>query len=124
MDANVIRAELLKFTRRAYFQDKLFAATSGNLSFFDRETGRMTITPGSYPYEDMTEEDMVVIDLDGNVIEGRRRPSSEWRLHAAIYRAFEGMSAVVICIRWLKSSAVSMSPIFSSCGSSNGLTGS
>ena len=34
-------------------------------------------------------------DLDGNVIEGRRRPSSEWRLHAAIYRAFEGMSAVV-----------------------------
>ena len=95
MDANVIRAELLKYTRRAYFQDKLFAATSGNLSFFDRETGRMTITPGSYPYEDMTEEDMVVIDLDGNVIEGRRRPSSEWRLHAAIYRAFEGMSAVV-----------------------------
>ena len=95
MDANVIRAELLKFTRRAYFQDKLFAATSGNLSFFDRETGRMTITPGSYPYEDMTEEDMVVIDLDGNVTEGRRRPSSEWRLHAAIYRAFEGMSAVV-----------------------------
>ena len=95
MDANVIRAELLKYTRRAYFQDKLFAATSGNLSFFDRETGRMTITPGSYPYEDMTEEDMVVIDLVGNVIEGRRRPSSEWRLHAAIYRAFEGMSAVV-----------------------------
>ncbi len=95
MNGDMIRAELLKVTRRAYFQDRMFAATSGNLSFYDRESGRMTITPGSYPYEDMTEADMVVIDLDGRVIEGCHNPSSEWKLHAAIYRAFEDANAVV-----------------------------
>ena len=95
MNANESRAELLKFTRRAYFQDKMFAATSGNLSFFDRESSRVYITPSSYPYEDMTEADMVAIDLDGNTLEGSHRPSSEWKLHTAIYRAFDGMNAVV-----------------------------
>ena len=95
MNAEKIRAELLKYVRRAYFQDKMFAATSGNLSVFDRASGRMIITPGSYPYEDMTEDDMVAVDLDGNVLEGCRKPSSEWKLHAAIYRAFPGVNAVV-----------------------------
>ena len=95
MNMNGIRAELLKITRRAYFQDHMFAATSGNLSIFDRESGRMVITPSGYPYEDMTEDDMVAIDLDGNVLEGRHRPSSEWKLHAAIYKAFPEANAVV-----------------------------
>ena len=95
MNDQEIRQALLKTTRRAYFQDRMFAATSGNLSVYDRATGRMYITPGSYPYEDMTEADLVAIDLDGNTLEGRLKPSSEWKLHAAIYRAFEGMNAVV-----------------------------
>lgn len=96
MNDRQIRAELMKFTKRAYFQDRMFAATSGNLSFFDREHGRMYITPSSYPYEDMTEDDMVVVDLDGNkLVESPHRPSSEWKLHAAIYRAFEDQCAVV-----------------------------
>lgn len=95
MSGAEIRAELLKVTRRAYFQDHMFAATSGNLSVYDRQTGRMYITPGSFPYEDMTEDDMMVIDLDGNVLEGKHKPSSEWKLHAAIYRNFEDVCAVV-----------------------------
>ena len=95
MKADAIRAELLKYVRRAYFQDRMFAATSGNLSVFDRESGRIYITPGSFPYEDMTAADMVAIDPDGRVLEGAHKPSSEWQLHAAIYRAFPGMSAVV-----------------------------
>lgn len=95
MSGAEIRAELLKITRRAYFQDHMFAATSGNLSVYDRQTGRMYITPGSFPYEDMTEDDMMVIDLDGNVLEGKHKPSSEWKLHAAIYRNFEDVCAVV-----------------------------
>ena len=95
MNDREIRAELLKITRRAYFQDRMFAATSGNLSVYDRQTGRMFITPGSFPYEDMTGDDMMVIDLDGNILEGRHRPSSEWKLHAAIYRAFDRAGAVV-----------------------------
>ena len=95
MSGAEIRAELLKVTRRAYFQDHMFAATSGNLSVYDRQTGRMYMTPGSFPYEDMTEDDMMVIDLDGNVLEGKHKPSSEWKLHAAIYRNFEDVCAVV-----------------------------
>lgn len=95
MNENEIRAELLKYTRRAYFQDHMFAATSGNLSIFDREHGRVYITPSTYPYEDMTEDDMVTIDLEGNVLAGRHRPSSEWKLHTAIYRNFESANAVV-----------------------------
>ena len=43
----------------------------------------------------MTGDDMMVIDLDGNILEGRHRPSSEWKLHAAIYRAFDRAGAVV-----------------------------
>lgn len=96
MNEKEIRAELLKYTRRAYFQDRMFAATSGNLSIYDRDTGRMVITPSSYPYEDMTEDDMVVIDLDGNkLVASPHKPSSEWKLHAAIYRAFDDQCAVV-----------------------------
>ena len=95
MDASTIRSELLKMTRRAYFQDHMFAATSGNLSVYDRETGRMYITPTTFPYEDMTEADMVGIALNGNIVDGIHRPSSEWKLHAAIYRAFEEVNAVV-----------------------------
>ena len=90
-----IRAELLRVTKRAYFQDKMFAATSGNLSVFDRASGRMYITPSSYPYEDMTEADLMVVDLDGNILEGPHRPSSEWRMHAAVYRGLARVNAVV-----------------------------
>lgn len=85
---------LIRVTKQAY-REKLFAATSGNLSIYDRETGRMYITPGSYPYERMTGDDVMVIDLDGNVIEGKHKPSSEWRMHAAVYRAHESVNAIV-----------------------------
>ena len=95
MNGAEIRAELLRVTRQAYFQDHMFAATSGNLSVYDRETGIMYITPGSYPYEIMTEADMMAIDLDGNVLEGPHKPSSEWRMHAAIYRNDPTVCAIV-----------------------------
>ena len=94
-DSARIRAELLRVTRRAYFQDRMFAATSGNLSIFDRERGVIYITPSSYPYEDMTEADMMAVDLDGNILEGPHRPSSEWRMHAAIYRGIDRVNAIV-----------------------------
>lgn len=85
---------LIQVTKQAY-AEKLFAATSGNLSIYDRAEGRIYITPTSYPYDIMTVEDVVVIDFDGNVLEGWHKPSSEWRLHAAIYRAYDNVNAVV-----------------------------
>ncbi len=89
-----VKQHLVDMAKKAY-ADKMFAATSGNLSIYDRETGRMYITPGSYPYEIMTADDVMVIDLDGNIIEGPHKPSSEWRLHAAVYRSNEKASALV-----------------------------
>ena len=80
-----IRRELICTARQAY-ADRLFAATSGNLSIFDRVEGKIYITPGSFPYEQMTEADAMVIDLDGNVLQGAHRPSSEWRSTAPIPR--------------------------------------
>lgn len=89
-----IRRELICTARQAY-ADRLFAATSGNLSIFDRSEGKIYITPGSFPYEQMTEADAMVIDLDGNVLQGAHHPSSEWRLHTAVYRAYPEVNAVV-----------------------------
>lgn len=87
--------EIVVQTARKAYADKLFAATSGNLSVYDRNTGKMYITPGSYPYELMTEDDIMVIDLDGNILEGKRNPSSEWRMHAQVYRDLPQINAIV-----------------------------
>ena len=89
-----IQSQLVQTAQRAY-REKMFAATSGNLSVFDRESGKIYITPGSFPYEKMTTEDIMAIDLDGNILEGKRSPSSEWRMHAAIYRADKRVNAIV-----------------------------
>lgn len=94
MNAQETRELLIQVTKQAY-ADRMFAATSGNLSIYDRETGRMYITPGSYPYEIMTVDDVMVIDLDGNILEGPHRPSSEWRMHAAIYKNDPTVNAIV-----------------------------
>lgn len=89
-----IQSQLVQTAQRAY-REKMFAATSGNLSVFDRESGKIYITPGSFPYEKMTPEDIMAIDLDGNIFEGKHSPSSEWRMHAAIYRADKRVNAIV-----------------------------
>ena len=85
---------LLNMTRRSY-EEALFAGTSGNLSVYDREKETMIITPSSIPYETMKEEDLVLMKLSGEIIEGRHRPSSEWRVHAAVYKEREEVGAVV-----------------------------
>ena len=60
------------------FTAKLFAGTSGNLSIRIPEENLVAITPTSVRYETMTAEDIVLIDLDGEIVEGRYKPSSEW----------------------------------------------
>ena len=77
------------------YAEHLFAGTSGNLSVYDRDTGNMVITPTSIPYETITLADMVVMDLDGNVKSGRHKPSSEWRMHAAVYQAKPEVRAII-----------------------------
>ena len=64
----------------------MFTGTSGNLSVALGD-GTMLITPTSVRYTVMRPVDIVRCDLDGNIIEGELQPSSEWRMHAAVYRA-------------------------------------
>lgn len=73
----------------------LVILTWGNVSAIDRASGLVVIKPSGVSYDDMTAEDMVVVDLEGNVVEGSLRPSSDTPTHLAIYKAFEGVGAVV-----------------------------
>ncbi len=94
MNREKYREILLTYTKKAY-ENKLFAGTSGNLSIYDDENDCIYITPSSIPYENMECEDMVVITMDGTVLEGKHQPSSEWKLHANIYKERKEIKAVV-----------------------------
>lgn len=67
---------------------KLITFTWGNVSEIDRESGLFVIKPSGVDYDKLTPQDMVVVDLDGNKIEGRYNPSSDAATHAALYKAF------------------------------------
>lgn len=69
--------------------------TWGNVSGIDRESGLVVIKPSGVSYETMTAADMVVVDLDGKVVDGDLRPSSDTPTHLALYRAFREIGGVV-----------------------------
>jgi L-fuculose-phosphate aldolase len=71
----------------------LVTGTSGNVSARDGDT--VLITPAASPYEQMTEDDVVPIGPDGEPAEGGGAPSTEWRVHVAIYRVRPDVSAIV-----------------------------
>ncbi len=73
----------------------LVTFTWGNVSGIDRERGLVVIKPSGVPYEDMGPEDMVVVDLDGNVVEGRWKPSSDTATHLELYKAFPDCRGIV-----------------------------
>jgi len=75
--------------------EKLFTGTSGNLSEYDRENRLMLITPSGLDYTIMKSADIVIMDLDGKIMEGKLKPSSEWRLHAELYRALDHVNAII-----------------------------
>lgn len=60
--------------------------TAGNLSIFDKESGWMAISPSGVDYFEINAEDIVVLDLEGNVVEGKYKPSSEYNLHGSFYK--------------------------------------
>lgn len=66
----------------------LVTFTWGNVSGIDREKGLFVIKPSGVDYDKLSPEDMVVMDLDGNKVEGRYKPSSDTPTHVEIYRGF------------------------------------
>ncbi len=69
--------------------------TWGNVSAIDRATGLVVIKPSGVSYDNMKPSDMVVVDLDGKVVEGTLRPSSDTPTHVVLYRAFPEIGGVV-----------------------------
>ena len=88
----------------------LTTGTGGNLSILDPDHARILITPSGVAYDAMSPADVVVMDMDGGIMEGRRKPSSEWSFHASLYRKRPDVHAVVhthsvyattlACLRW------------------------
>lgn len=68
--------------------------TFGNVSGVSREHGLLAIKPSGVPYDKMTAADMVVTDLNGKIVEGKLRPSSDLATHAALYRAFPSIGGI------------------------------
>ncbi|STQ73413.1 L-ribulose-5-phosphate 4-epimerase [Hafnia alvei] len=73
----------------------LVTFTWGNVSAIDRERGLVVIKPSGVPYESMQAEDMVVVDLQGNIVEGRYRPSSDTPTHLELYRRYPHLGGIV-----------------------------
>ncbi|MDZ7371062.1 MAG: L-ribulose-5-phosphate 4-epimerase [candidate division KSB1 bacterium] len=67
----------------------------GNVSAVDRQAGVVAIKPSGVMYNDLKPEDIVVVDLDGRVVEGRLKPSSDTKTHLVLYRHFANIGGVV-----------------------------
>ena len=73
---------------------KLVVYNFGNVSEIDRAKGVIAIKPSGVPYADLKPEDMVIVDLDNTVVEGRLKPSSDTRTHTYLYRHFSSIGGV------------------------------
>jgi L-ribulose-5-phosphate 4-epimerase len=88
-------AEEVLEANRSLAAHGLAPLTWGNASAIDRDEGLVVIKPSGVGYGDMTADDMVVVDLDGDVVDGERRPSTDTPTHLALYRAFDEIGGVV-----------------------------
>ena len=73
----------------------LVTYTWGNVSGIDRERGLVVIKPSGVSYDELTPEDLVVLDLDGNVVDGKLNPSSDTKTHLELYKAFPEIGGIV-----------------------------
>lgn len=94
MSFDVLRAEVLdanlELVRRG-----LVLYTFGNASGIDRVRGVVAIKPSGVPYDQMTADDIVIVNLEGEIVEGTLRPSSDLATHLILYRAFPDIGGVV-----------------------------
>jgi L-ribulose-5-phosphate 4-epimerase len=92
---------LTELKERVYLANKellsfnLVIFTWGNVSGFDRDKGLMVIKPSGVNYDEMTPEQMVVIDIEGNIAEGKLKPSLDTPTHLELYRRFTSISGIV-----------------------------
>jgi L-fuculose-phosphate aldolase len=103
--------EMLLATAKEMIEKDLVEGTAGNLSA-RLPDGNAVLTPSSLPYETMTLDDLVVCDLDGNVLEGTRGPTTEKDLHLECLREHDDINAVMHChAKYCTMFAVTRTPI-------------
>jgi len=89
-----LRAEVVGVAVQCHATN-LIQGTAGNVSARDRDSGYIAITPTSVPYHTLEPSDVVVIDPEGRVLDGRLAPSSETPMHAAVYAARHAIGGIV-----------------------------
>src|ERR1041385_6216576 len=89
-----LRAEVLE-ANLELVRRGLVIYTFGNASAVDRASGLCVIKPSGVPYDQMTPADMVITDLEGKIVEGKLKPSSDLATHVALYRAYPSIVGVV-----------------------------
>ncbi len=94
MSLKALREEVLE-ANLELVRRGLVLFTFGNASGCDRARERIAIKPSGVPYDRLTPADLVITDLDGNIVDGKLRPSSDLPTHVALYRAFDGIGGVV-----------------------------
>lgn len=87
--------ELIVEYGKKLIENGLTTGTGGNVSIFNREKGLMAISPSGIDYFKVTPEDVVVLDLEGNIVEGCRKPSSEYHMHKIFYEKRKDINSVV-----------------------------
>ena len=88
------RKQLVKFGKKL-LDEKYKLGTVGNLSIYNRELELMAITPSGIPFHEIEEEDIVIMQLDGTIVEGKRSQSSEWVMHKLFYERRTDINAVI-----------------------------
>ncbi|PRX14798.1 L-ribulose-5-phosphate 4-epimerase, partial [Orenia metallireducens] len=89
-----LKAEVLEANLELPKKD-LVTYTWGNVSGIDREQGLVVIKPSGVSYDKMTADDLVVVDLEGNVVEGDLKPSSDTATHLVLYKNFPNIGGIV-----------------------------
>lgn len=90
------RKLIVKYCRKL-IEDGLTKGTGGNISIINRDKGYIAISSSGQNYFEMEAEDVAIIDLQGRIIEGNKKPSSEYQMHSLIYENYPGANAVVHC---------------------------
>ena len=88
------RNEIIRFGKKLV-NSKLTTGTGGNLSLFNRKEGLIAISPSGIDYLEMRPEDIVLLDIDGGIAEGSRRPSSELNFHTMLYQKRKDINAII-----------------------------
>lgn len=94
MQMKEIREEIVRFGHKL-MSEGLTKGTGGNISYYERESGLIAITPTGYTFEQMKPADIVLIDIDGNVVEGDLKPTSEVSMHLGVLRARDDINSVM-----------------------------